>query len=1072
MPSTYSRSKNSCRSLLSVFAMILVWMLPAHLMAEETLPFHTISTHVVGGLKKPTCIENARDGSGRMFIAEQAGVIRIYQNGALLDRPFLDIRQRVSMVNENGLLGLAFPPDHATSGAFYVYYSSATDGDSIVSRFHISQDRDIANPSSEEILLEMAGSGITPQGGLHNGGQLAFGPDGLLYISTGDTGYYYNSQMPDTPSGKILRIDVRGSTHDRPYLIPATNPHRKPLGPGGETWEWFEPILYTGLRNPWRFSFDSVTGDLYIGDVGRRRMEEINYVPASDINKPINFGWPAYEGTTDFRASHYNFVTPPQPPIHEYILDGASVTGGHVYRGPDESLYGLYIFADYVHGTIWALNRETGVVHHLLDSHRSISTFGVDEEGNLYFANHSTGAIRKIETSDTQPLPELHPPSGLYDEPFTCFVFAKSKYPTIYYTTDGSTPDFSSRVFSRSSDHSHQLKISENTNLRMLFIDDHSEPGIALEANYQVRLPPPMIFPSSWYIQDGSYLNNLPVELMHTSGAAIHYTLDGTEPTENSQRYAPSTPLILEKSAEVKAIAVAPAGNFHPSYTVAKHFRLKVDPSTLNNSRVVDGPLNITSRTLGAVIHYTLDGSTPTQSSPIWSGPQLLPPSVTLRTLSTKGEMEPSLSSHLVEADYLSRAKFQQVGGTFLTPPHDVAISQEGKIYTTSYGRIHQINETDSTMIVSDLSLRWFTEQYSLAVDHNKDFIVAPRDTDYSLTIWSPRTQSLIPSFIVNRTSDIYFNPQGGLLFAIPGMARIYIYKDSNTPLSVFAGSPFSGHEDGIHTEAKFNRPSGITGDGDKNYYIADSGNHRIRKMTRRETGGIMDVTTLSGSTSGWHDGPAATALFANPTSIVMDNIGNVYVADGYNSTRRIRKISPDRWVTTLQGPVHGLDGAISKSDARGNIEIFGMDIDANGIIYYAGNHGVFKVTQEDWDNDSIPDEIERQLGAPYVVGVDDRKVDSDRDGFSNAAEWIAGTNPSKANDKPARQSIMRKEDSSIHLLFPATPGSTREVEYSDDLDTWYPTGPVTTSEQPTHTASERMPAGVPARFYRMKEVR
>lgn len=326
-------------------------------------------TPVISGLTHPSDIQPAGDGSGRLFVLEQPGRIRIFQNGSLFEMPFLDITDRVgSKGSEQGLLGLAFHPKFAQNGWFYVNYTDF-DGNTHIARFTASGDS--ANPASEKSILF-----VQQPFQNHNGGALAFGPDGNLYIGLGDGGSagdpYGNAQSGNSLLGKILRIDVdRG----------AANP---------EIWA-------SGLRNPWRFSYDHLTGDLWIGDVGQNLYEEVDFVAAGTPGG-LNFGWKKMEGNHPYKGG-------PQPeftaPVAEYShAEGCAITGGYVYRGVALPAWqGVYFYGDYCSGTIWGLTSPpfSGIQPTVLfQTGFKISTFGVDEAGELYLADY-TGAIYRLE---------------------------------------------------------------------------------------------------------------------------------------------------------------------------------------------------------------------------------------------------------------------------------------------------------------------------------------------------------------------------------------------------------------------------------------------------------------------------------------------------------------------------------------------------------------------------------------------------------------------------------------------------------------------------------------------------
>jgi glucose/arabinose dehydrogenase len=346
---------------------------------------------VVSGLYTPVGIAHAGDGSGRLFVLEKVGRIQVVQDGVLLLTPFLDITDRVgSSQNEQGLLGLAFHPSYTANGAFFVNYTDRQ-GDTVVSRFSVSADPGRADPASEAVLLT-----LNQPAGNHNGGHLAFGPDGYLYIGTGDGGgagdRYGNGQNGQTLLGAMLRLDVDGG---EPYAIPQDNPFADNPSVRDEIWA-------VGLRNPWRYSFDRLTGDLYLADVGQNMYEEVNFEPAGDPGGR-NYGWPIMEGLHCFPADRPCEQTGLTLPIAEYDhSQGCSVTGGYVYRGQEfPNLRGIYLFGDFCSGRIWGLV-PVGVgsgdwqVAPLAQVDARISAFGEDEAGELYLLDMSSGQLFRI----------------------------------------------------------------------------------------------------------------------------------------------------------------------------------------------------------------------------------------------------------------------------------------------------------------------------------------------------------------------------------------------------------------------------------------------------------------------------------------------------------------------------------------------------------------------------------------------------------------------------------------------------------------------------------------------------
>lgn len=344
---------------------------------------------IVTGLVSPLLVTNAGDGSERLFVVEQGGVIRIITKGRLLPEPFLDVSTRIVAGGEQGLLGLAFEPDYAETGRFYIDYTD-TDGNTVVARYRVSDDPDKADPDSAEVILR-----VEQPFPNHNGGHLAFGPDGYLYVGLGDGGGSGdpegNGQNPDTLLASILRLDVSGSLG---YEIPEDNPF---AGGGGRPEIWA-----LGLRNPWRFTFDRDTGAMWIGDVGQDEIEEIDFQPPGVGG--LNYGWNVMEGNACFGASSCD-KGGLEPPVTQYTHEqGCSVTGGHVYRGERyPALTGGYFFADYCTGFVWVIEARNRVQDPTLklETGRSISSFGESESGELFFVDSAAGELLQI--TDEKP---------------------------------------------------------------------------------------------------------------------------------------------------------------------------------------------------------------------------------------------------------------------------------------------------------------------------------------------------------------------------------------------------------------------------------------------------------------------------------------------------------------------------------------------------------------------------------------------------------------------------------------------------------------------------------------------
>ena len=364
-------------------------------------------------------VRHADDGSGRLFLIDQNGVIRVINNqGNLLPTPFLDIQDKVACCGERGLLGLAFHPDYRNNGLFFVSYSkqasNSTFGDSIIERYQVSLDPNIADENSAVQLMR-----VVQDFGNHNGGNILFGPDGYLYIGLGDGGSGNDpedrGQTLGSALGKMLRIDVDGNSpparfdyeflknalggtpptcplETSNYSIPNDNPFVGNQTACAEIWAW-------GLRNPWRWSFDRETGDMFIGDVGQDAREEISFQPAASTGGE-NYGWRCREGeiaTPGINCTAPNAVDPILTKEHQTknnpvpVEDrGSSIVGGHVYRGPSQALNGLYFYADTGTGVIWAAQEDNGIwtdERWNFGSSFAVVSFGEDEVGNVYVSD-------------------------------------------------------------------------------------------------------------------------------------------------------------------------------------------------------------------------------------------------------------------------------------------------------------------------------------------------------------------------------------------------------------------------------------------------------------------------------------------------------------------------------------------------------------------------------------------------------------------------------------------------------------------------------------------------------------
>jgi glucose/arabinose dehydrogenase len=345
---------------------------------------------VASGLSFPLYLTAPPGDLTRLFIVEKTGAIRIIKNGALLQEPFLNISGQVTGGMEQGLLGLAFPPDYAASGRFVVHYTD-TAGDTKLSVFHVSTNADLADPASEQVLLT-----VDQPFPNHNGGQIVFGPDGYLYLGLGDGGGAGDpegrGQDLSELLGSILRLDVQSGTA---YTVPPDNPfvgQQPAIRP--EIWSY-------GLRNPWRFSFDPATGDLYIADVGQDKIEEIDVATSeSGAGRGVNYGWSIMEGSQCLGGGECDQAGLTLPTFEYGRNQGCSIIGGYVYRGSElPALQGLYFYGDFCQQWVHSFRFNTAATEETdwpaLRATSPLTSFGVDAAGELYILE-SSGKVSKI----------------------------------------------------------------------------------------------------------------------------------------------------------------------------------------------------------------------------------------------------------------------------------------------------------------------------------------------------------------------------------------------------------------------------------------------------------------------------------------------------------------------------------------------------------------------------------------------------------------------------------------------------------------------------------------------------
>ncbi len=395
-----TRVPTTGRTVWFGFTFIFVLLMaPSTVLAQDASVFDPATfdvglEEVASGFNQPLFVTTPPGDGERLVVVEQRGTIQVLVNDQIAAEPFLDITDRVgSEGSEQGLLGLAFAPDYAESGQFYVNYTDLN-GNTVVARFTVTKDPEVADPQSEEVILRQE----QPRAN-HNGGVLAFGPDNYLYIGLGDGGGQgdpnRNGQNLSTWLGKILRIDVdpRNVGEGETYAIPEDNPFVDEADAAPEIWVY-------GLRNPWRFTFDRETGDMWVGDVGQSAIEELTLLPVAEGGGQ-NLGWNITEGTSCYIEPDCD-QTGLTPPTLEYSHDvgGCSVTGGYVYRGESmPALEGVYVFADFCSGLLWGAGQDADgnwVMSEPIETGLSISSFGEDAAGEMYLTDLSGGTVYRL----------------------------------------------------------------------------------------------------------------------------------------------------------------------------------------------------------------------------------------------------------------------------------------------------------------------------------------------------------------------------------------------------------------------------------------------------------------------------------------------------------------------------------------------------------------------------------------------------------------------------------------------------------------------------------------------------
>ena len=1033
------------------------------------------ATLVTNTFSAPLSVAHAGDGSGRLFIGKQAGRIRIIQGGNLLATPFLDIRSRVRNGGVQGLLSLAFSPGFETNNSFYVYYNRESDASMVVSRFLVTTNRSVADTNSEEVLLVIHEPTATD-----NGGQIAFGPDGYLYVGSGDGGVYTNAQNPASLLGKLLRIDVEGAVS--PYGVPADNPF--------VTNHLYAPEIWAlGLRIPWPFSFDRMVGDLFVSD-GGYSYQEIDF-QRFDSSGGQNYGWPIRDGPVVYRQPPgFDPSTLIGPATWYDGSLGYSVTGGYVYRGPHEPrMNGIYFFGDFGSGRIWGLkqNGTNWQRDEIARTSYAISTFGEDDDGRLYLADYFRGIIYQLSDNHNVLTPIIIPAGGSFDNAQSLMVSAPTLGATIHYTTDGRDPtEFDSAIASGG-----VIGVDSSLTLKARAYRTDLLPSAVAAASFNFQVAPPTMLPAT-----GPITNRTSVTITSTtSGAVIHYTLDGSDPSPSSLVYY--GPLPINGNTTVRAKADK-SGFTDSTITSAYYDLVKVstptftpDQGSITNRTVI----SMICTTPGATIRYTLDGSQPTADSPVYIAPVAIDGNTTVSAQAFRSDLANSdLQTVFYPLIYVTTPAFSPpegpvTNGTVVTISCDPA---DAIIHYT----LDDTNPTSSSPIYAGpltLSGNQTLRAFATKVGYGGSGI---QSVTYDL--WSPE-QTLVttlagtgePGWVDGNAYAAQFNsPQD---ICVDAAGNVYVADTGNNLIrrigtdgivTTVAGNGSPGFQDGPGTNAQFNVPVGICVGTDGNIFVADRQNRRIRRVT---PGGVASTFAGTGAT-GNDDGPPGSARFSYISHIATDKAGNLYVgsagvirriatngfvtsipisqtyvtydpspavdpstnlfivsssvyvdkllpgageaiyagngvgyADGprlvaklpqypffnrsivgdsignfyVSDPTRIRKLRADGWVSTLAG-----SGTGGYQNGLGIVAAFndpaGLALDGFGTVYVAdsGNNRIRKIWVDTYGI-GIPDAW--QVAHFGLAGIDPN-ADPDGDGMSNIAEYLAGTDPLNPN--------------------------------------------------------------------------
>lgn len=975
--------------------------------------------------------------ANNLFVADQSGVIHLIEDGTYRNEAVISLSLTYNG-HEEGLLGIEFSPDYPNTPTIYVFtavFSSApVQRVSKISRFTLDPVTRIAAPESEEIILQ-----FTRANASHNGGQIRFGPDGYLYISVGDNGSpgHISSNAQDLTNfhGKILRIDPEGAPEGVPYLVPASNP---PVANAGDQAE----IIAWGLRNPWRFTFHPTTNDMFIGDVGENDREEINIFPDESFSSGANFGWPYKEGTLDV-AGQTNPRKTLTPPIHEYARGSyGSVIGGEFFQATGEPP--LYLFGD-ISGGVYALaENQSGEWEARLALNTDFRPycFGITSNGSVYMGDSWTREIHTIDETAVLLPPVFSTQEGTYTGPRGFAVSSPQPLATLRYTLDGTNPTNESTAVS-----SGYVLLNEPATIKVAAFHSNLTPSEVTSATYGLKV-------ASVYRNPSGILRDYTQVALSTTTpiATIRYTTDGSLVTEDSPVFDPSNPpadlFITDNDTQIRAQAFrdgwtpGPMLNEYVNLWIASPQIAGFSSSNTYSHLPLYAPVRPESTTSNVTYRYTTDGSQVTETSDILPENFYINDQSSLKIGAFKEGMSLGETTlYYFGIDYQRGTQHRLTpnssssnttieGPTESTPlddPIHVALDASGLLFVAE-----NIYSPALWKLEGGISSKLFQGVHGdrfdqIVVADNGDLIARG-----STTFGSSLRVFHSPDFTSNSSMTL-------------GVNTSTIFPESSDYLIVGSNPASTNLTKHIYRAKSGESPQLITTEDDTILAVASKDSSVYYTTSKGQLiryDGNREVIAGSGVYSS-NDGDAMTASFASPFQMIGDDIGNWYIVD--NTPRPdgiIRKVTPDGKVTTLYGALVDLDGNI-ENEATFPIAGGSIAVDSDGVIYGANGGFVWKFIQADWDNDGIPDDAERAYGSPYEVGVDDRNVDTDIDGFSNAAEFFTG-NPLVQAIKPRQDSLSLQflgKESAV-LMIAGNIGEEYQIEYSEDLTNWFPIGP------------------------------